>query len=143
MAPASNGPSRSLRVSLGLLQVLVSVGAVPAGIGLVTDPSGGNLGLPPAWVADSVFGTYLVPGIVLLTVNGIGSLVGAVLTFTRHRLAGTVAALLGIFLVAWIGVQMSVIPYSVLQPLYVAVGLVELFLGLRLRARQQAASAAT
>ena len=126
--------ARSLRVCLGVLQVLIGLGAVGGGIGLVSDPSGANLGFHPEWLAGSPFSDYLIPGLVLLVVNGLGNVVGGVLSFTGRRFAGAAAVLLGLFMVAWIAVQVYWIGLSSwLQPLYLALGLAELALGLRLR----------
>ena len=72
---------------------------------MVFEPSGAYLGIPPELLADSPFSTYLVPGIVLFTVNGLGSLVGAAASFAQYRYAGETAMALGVFLVAWIILQ--------------------------------------
>jgi hypothetical protein len=128
-----NRPARSLGIVLGVLQVLIGLGAVGGGIGLVSDPSGANLGFSVEWLSVSPFADYLVPGLILLVVNGLGNLAGGVLSFAGKRFAGETAALLGLFMVAWITLQMFWVPYSWLQPLYLALGLLELVLGLQLR----------
>jgi hypothetical protein len=53
------------------------VSGVVGGIGLVIDPSGASLGLPLAWIEDSPFRTYLVPGFILLTALGVVPLIVA------------------------------------------------------------------
>ena len=35
-----------MRIALGIIQLLVGIGAVPAGWALAVDPSGGSLGMP-------------------------------------------------------------------------------------------------
>jgi hypothetical protein len=100
----------------------------------IVDPSGASLDFPLEWVADTLFKNYLVPGIFLFSVNGIGSLIGAYLTFRRHRLAGLAAVGLGAFLMAWIVVQVITVgpPPHWLQILYFVLGAVEMWLGWRL-----------
>jgi hypothetical protein len=115
---------------LGVLQVLIGLGAVGGGLGLVMDPSGGNLGIPLELLEDSPFATYLIPGIVLLTVNGLGSLAGAAASFRGYRYAGKAAMALGAFLVVWIVVQAYWIGVRWLHALYLGLGALELVLGL-------------
>lgn len=94
--------NKGLITGLGVLQVLIGLGAVGGGLALVLEPSGSNLGIPLEVLKSSPFLTFLVPGIVLLIVNGFGSLVGATASFTRYWRAGEIAIALGLFLVAWI-----------------------------------------
>ncbi len=126
--------SKGLVNGLGALQVFIGLGAVGGGLGLVLDPSGANLGIPLELLESTPFSTYLIPGIVLLMVNGLGSLVGALVSFTRHRHAGGVAMALGVFLVAWIIVQVYwFASWHWLHILYLSLGLLELILGWSLR----------
>jgi hypothetical protein len=126
--------SRRLVLSLGILQVFIGLGAVAGGMGLILNPSGANLGLPIEMLEASPFATFLIPGIVLLAVNGLGSLAGALLTFTRRRGAGEAAIALGVFLMAWIVIQVYwVRGIHWLHFLYFVLGLVEHFLGRSMR----------
>jgi hypothetical protein len=130
----ATSPKKSIVSALGILQLFVGIGAVPVGFLFIVDPTGAGLGFPSEWLATlatTPFKNYLIPGIFLFTVNGIGSLAGAFLTFRRHRLAGLAAAGLGIFLMAWIAVQVITLgpPLHWLQILYFVLGAVELLLG--------------
>jgi hypothetical protein len=119
---------------LGVLQVFIGLGAVGGGLGLVLEPRGTNLGIPLELLKNSPFSTYLVPGIVLLTINGLGSLVGAAASFTRYRYAGETAMALGVFLVAWIIIQVYWIAgLHWLHALYLGLGALEFVLGWSLR----------
>jgi hypothetical protein len=101
---------------------------------MILDPTGSGLGMSTGMLAGSPFSTFLIPGVVLLLVNGIGSLIGGVLTFTGHRRASLVAIGLGVFLIAWIVVQVLSMgpPLHWLQVMYFVLGSVELFLGWQL-----------
>lgn len=44
---------------------------------LVRDPSGSALRLPASLLEGSPFPNFLIPGMFLLAVNGIGSMIGA------------------------------------------------------------------
>jgi len=125
---------RRLAVALGALQVFIGVGAVPAGLALVLEPSGASLGMPLEWLTGSPFPNFLIPGMVLMVVNGFGSLAGGLATFLRYRYAGEIAVGLGAFLMLWIVAQVWWIGLGHwLQPLYFGLGAVELVLGWRFR----------
>jgi len=125
---------RWLAFGLGAFLVFIGLGGVAGGVGLVTEPSGANLGLPLELLSESPFSDYLIPGIVLFVVIGVGSLTGGALSFLRYRYAGQIAAALGAFLIMWIVAQVWWIGLSHwLQPLYFGFGAVELALGLLLR----------
>ena len=132
-------PNRGLSTGLGIFQGLIGLSAVAGGVGLVMDPTGASLGMSTAWLDGSPFANFLIPGLFLLSVNGIGTLVGAVLSFRAYRYAGELAALLGVIMMGWITIQVLVISggagISWLQPFYFVVGLVEFGLGLLLRHR--------
>jgi len=126
--------NKGLAAGLGILQVLIGLGAVGGGLGLILEPSGSNLGMPLDMLKNTPFSTFLVPGVVLLIVNGFGSLVGAAASFTRYRQAGEIAMALGFFLVAWILFQVYwFASVHWLHVLYFGLGLLEIVLGGLLR----------
>jgi len=126
--------NKVLVTGLGVLQVFIGLGAVGGGLALVLEPSGSYLGIPLELLKSSPFSTYLVPGIVLLMVNGVGSLVGAAASFTRHRYACETAMTLGVFLVVWIMLQVYWFAgFHWLHALYLGLGLLEFVLGWLLR----------
>ena len=123
--------SKRLLLLTGVLQLVIGIGAVPAGVALILDPSGSTIGMSLEMLAGSPFTDFLVPGAFLFMVNGIGSLAGAVLSFRGHALAGKAAMGLGAFLVFWIIVQVWALgpPLHWLQVLYFVFGAVEFGLG--------------
>lgn len=92
---------------------------------LVWDPTGDVLGVPLALLEGTPFKDYLVPGLVLLAVNGVGSLAGAWASFGRRRFAGVLGTGLGVFLMVWIVVQVWWIGFGWPHLLYFVLGLVE------------------
>ncbi|MEZ4516650.1 MAG: hypothetical protein R3C44_07360 [Chloroflexota bacterium] len=120
--------SNTVKWLLGILQVFIGIGAVPVGLMMIIDPSGP---LPIEMLEGSPFPNFLIPGIVLFSINGVGSLIGAVLTFRQHAYAGLVAIGLGAFLMVWIVMQVWWLgpPIHWLQVLYFVLGAAELGLG--------------
>lgn len=118
------------------VEIFVGLGALYGGGGLVADPTGGALGMPLTLLAGSPFADFLVPGVTLLLVNGVGSLVAAALALARWRSAGALGVALGAFLVAWILLQMLWIgAISWFQPVILACGVAEAWLGWRAHRR--------
>lgn len=128
---------RKVYIGLGILQAFIGLGALGGGFMLVRDPSGSALGVPLSFLEGSPFPDFLVPGIFLVLVNGVGSLIGAGFSFTRRRYAQEIAIVLGAILVAWIVIQVILIrSFSWMHVLYFILGVVELGIGLYIRRRR-------
>ena len=124
-------------IGLGALQAFIGLGALGGGFMLVRDPSGSALGVPLSLLEGSPFPDFLIPGMFLLAVNGVGSMIGAGLSFTRRRYAQEIAIVLGAILVAWIVIQVVIIrSFSWLHVLYFILGVVELGIGFYIRRRR-------
>ena len=115
---------------LWILQIFIGIGAVPAGIAMITDPSGNGLSMTVEMLINSPFPDFLIPGFFLLMVNGIGNLLAGVASFRRFRFAGEIAVGLGTFLIMWIVSQIWWMGVHWLHILYISFGIVELILGL-------------
>ena len=136
----ANG-KRKVYFGLGSLQAFIGIGAMGGGFMLVKDPSGSALGVPLSLLEGSPFPNFLIPGIFLLAVNGVGSMIGAGLSFTRRRYAQEIAIVLGAILVAWILIQVVIIKsFSWLHILYFILGVVELGIGLYIRRHRDKAA---
>ena len=88
-------------------------------------PRGEIMPLPLSALAGSPFDTYLVPGLILFGVLGLGPLVAARLAWLRHPLAPTAAFVVGAGLLIWVAVEVAIIGYSnepPLQALYAILG---------------------
>lgn len=121
---------KKLFLLLGILQVFIALAALSGGFGLVSDPSGKNLTWTTDILKDTPFNDFLIPGLFLMLVVGVGHAVGSVYTFRNHNFSSTMAILLGIVLTVWICVQVYWIGLSsFLQPLFLVLGLVEFLMG--------------
>ena len=122
---------------LGVLQAFIGLGAIGGGFMLVKDPSGSALGLPASLLEGSPFHDFLIPGIFLLVVNGLGSIIGSGFSFARRRYAQETGMALGAILVVWIVIQLAILrSFSWLHVLYFILGMVELGMGLYIRRQQ-------
>ena len=111
------------RLSLITLQVFNGLSALAGGYGLIGDPSGEALQMDSSLLTSSPFENFLIPGIVLFVVNGLGNAVGAMLSILKTKHAPSVALLFGLILMAWIISQVFWIGYtSFLQFLYFSTG---------------------
>ena len=122
--PLTRPVSRPAYVWLAVgLEVFTALGAIPVGIQLLRDPSGAAIGLPADWIEATPFGTYLVPGLYLLVMNGVGMLAVAGLSVARHPSAPWLTGILGMGLLIWILVQLRVMPEaSPLQAVFGGIG---------------------
>ena len=114
------------------LEVMTGILAVPVGWSFIQDPTGRALGIPQGWIEATPFGSYLIPGLYLLGINGIGMVALAALTVRRHWVAPWLTGTLGVGLIVWIGVQIVVLPETmiltwVFLSIGVALGLIALF----------------
>jgi CDP-diglyceride synthetase len=113
------------------LEIFTAVGAIPVGLIFLSDPSGRSMQIPEEWIRNTVFGTFTIPGLYLLFVNGLAMLIAAALSLMRHGLAPWLTGVLGVGLVVWIAVQVVVMPEQmILQPIFMTIGFVLGFVAL-------------
>ena len=113
------------RVARIVLEVLMGLAAVGGGIGLILT---NGLGMPLESLEGSPFGTYTVPGLVLIAV-GVINLAGAATVLRRHRWGASLSVFVGLMWVGWFVVQVAVVGLaSWQQPFYFGVGLLILAL---------------
>ncbi|MBN1157931.1 MAG: hypothetical protein JXA61_01005 [Bacteroidales bacterium] len=79
----------------GILQLFIALGALGAGFLMMVNPDGSKIQMPLGMLEDSPFKDFLIPGIILFTVNGLGNLLAGCLSFLRHKLAGWAGIFLG------------------------------------------------
>lgn len=125
--------NRFITYALWFLQIFVGITAILGGFGLVSDPSGAEMDVSLVLLKNSPFSNYLIPGLVLFIVIGVGNVLSGIVTFLRLRHAGKIAVLSGVFLVLYMTIEVGFIGLlNFSQPLYFVLGAVELILGLTL-----------
>ncbi len=105
--------------------VLLGISALAGGIALVSRPDGSVMQFDASLLAGSPFPDFLVPGLVLGGLFGLGSLVTAALGIRRSRIAPFLAFAIGCGQMIWIAVELAIIDeLSFLHPTLFLVGLV-------------------
>jgi hypothetical protein len=105
--------------------VLLGIGATAGGAALVVKPDGSVMGFDVSLLAGSPFSDFLVPGLILGGLFGIGSFAVAGAGVARWRLAPFVAFAIGTAQMIWILVQLAIIKeLSFLHPTMFGIGLV-------------------
>ena len=102
--------SISMLIFLGITAI---VGAVP----MLTDPHGEPWQMPQSLLQHSPFHSYLIPGIILLVMNGLMSLFVLFLALRHRRGYGRWIALQGCVLLGWLAVECIVLR-NVIWPHY-------------------------
>jgi hypothetical protein len=117
-----------------VLELVLGVGALGGGLVLIVAPRGEIMPLPLSALAGSPFDTYLVPGLILFGVLGLGPMSAARLAWLQHPLAPAAAFVVGVGLLIWVAVEVAIIGYSnepPLQAIYGVLGLAILLVALR------------
>ena len=131
-------------VALIVMQLFLSVGALGGGAVLIASPRGGIIKLPLHDLDGSPFHDFLIPGIILFVVFGVGPVLVAWALAREARSAAlercnpfrlefwgwTLSGVIGVGLVIWIAVEVQIIPSTFLQPFYAGVGVVIILLTL-------------
>lgn len=86
-----------------------AIGAIYGGISLIRFPDGSGLQMSSALLNGSPFKSYLIPGIVLLTVNGIFCTYVFINTLVRSKHYPILIIAQGALLTGWIIIQMLII----------------------------------
>ncbi|HRW25784.1 MAG TPA: hypothetical protein P5298_15360 [Spirochaetia bacterium] len=95
---------RTVRRLLAALHLFIGVGAVAGGLSALLEPTG-PMGMSTDALVNAPFETFLVPGILLFGLIGLGNLASAVPALASRRWAGYASGAMGCVLIGWIVVQ--------------------------------------
>lgn len=115
---------------LFFLLAFQAMSGIYGGLSLALNPSGAFLQMPLSLLQDSPFGNYLIPGIILFIVLGVGPLIVAYRLWKKYKRAHLESLAIGIALLIWIGVEILMIGYHPQPPLQLIYGIVGLAIAL-------------
>ena len=118
-----NRPRRPAALWILLALLLVQgVGGLAGGLSLALMPDGSIMKMPVSYLDGSPFSDFLIPGLILLLVLGVLPLVATAGLWLRRPWAWYAAFAVGCALMIWILVEITIVPFSWLQPAFGVVG---------------------
>lgn len=116
--------NRTVRIIAIVLLIFLGISALGGGIGLMLDPSGEELGMPLRFLDHTPFSSFLIPGIILFVMNGLLSILIAVIVMRKSAISAWLVLLQGFIVLGWILVQLAMIREydALLHTLYLGVG---------------------
>jgi hypothetical protein len=110
------------KVSMTVLTIL-GIGALAGGVALVLKPDGSVMGFETPILEGSPFSDFLIPGLILGGLFGIGSFVAVLFGLRHHRLAPFLAFAIGVGQMIWIAIELAIIKeVSILHPICFGLG---------------------
>lgn len=117
------------RLLLGL-HLFVGIGAIAGGLAAITNPLA-PMGMPTELLKNSPFSNYLIPGIILFVIIGLGNIISAVMFRFKSRYQGYISSIFSWALMIWIIVQCIILNTVIsLHVIYFIIGLIEAVLSM-------------
>jgi len=119
------------------LHVFVGIGAMAGGLAAITNPDA-PLGISVEVIKNSPFSNFLIPGIILFTIIGLGNVISALMFRFKSRFQGYISSVFSWALVIWIVVQCIMMNAIVfLHVLFFSIGLIEATLSMTILFEQR------
>jgi hypothetical protein len=127
-----------IKIIVILMLLFNGIGAFYGGLSLITDPTGNNLQLPQNYLEHTLFRNYLIPGIILLCVNGFFSFLTLLTIMLKYKRADLFVIAQGILLSGWIIVQIILLRifYAPLHGTLLTIGILLTICGLVMKNQQ-------
>lgn len=114
------------------LHLFVGLGAVVGGLAAIINPQE-PVGMPVELLNNSPFNNYLIPGIILFTIIGLGNVISAFMFRFKLRFQGYISSVFSWALVIFIVVQcMMLNTVHFLHIIFFVIGLVEAGISMRM-----------
>ena len=115
---------------LFILHVFVGLGAMGGGMMAILNPQGPG-GMAVDSLKNSPFSNFLIPGIILFTIVGLGNIFSSITLLFKSRFQGYISSVFGWALVIWIIVQCIMLNVVVhLHVIFFIIGLVQAILSM-------------
>jgi hypothetical protein len=86
------------------LHAFVGIGGIAGGLAAISNPQN-PLGAPIELLSNSPFSNFLIPGVILFTVIGLGNVFSALTIHFKSRFQGYISSIFSWALIIWIVVQ--------------------------------------
>jgi hypothetical protein len=117
--------AKALRGSLDALHMLVGLGGLAGGLAAVSNPAA-PMGMSAEALRNGPFTDFLIPGLFLMGVIGLGNLAGGFVSIRKMKYSGIVSGGLGAVLMAWIVIQCWILQAVVaLHVIFFCIGAVQ------------------
>jgi hypothetical protein len=114
----------TVKILVIFLLFVNGIGAFYGGFQLITDPTGSKMQIPLSFLAHSPFQSFLVPGIILIIVNGLFSFITIIVVFSKSKVYPWFILTQGVLLSGWIVVQIILLRvfYAPLHATFLVIG---------------------
>jgi hypothetical protein len=121
--------NKLIRTTIAVLHGFVGIGAMAGGLAAILNPET-PLGAPASMLEHTPFSDFLIPGILLFAVIGLGNTALLAIVLARPRIQSYTACVAGGALVVWIVVQCAMLR-AIAAPhvIFFFIGAVQVFLG--------------
>lgn len=110
------------------LHAFVGIGALAGGLGAILNPQE-PMGASVELLKNSPFNNFLIPGIILFAVIGLGNVISAFIIRSKSQYRGFLSSIFSWALVIWIVVQCIMLnSVHYLHIIYFIIGLIEVIL---------------
>lgn len=107
------------------MHLFVGIGAIAGGLAAITSPRN-PLGMPVETLKNSPFSDFLIPGIILFTIIGLGNVFSAILFRYKLKYQAYVSGVISGALVIWIVVQCIMLQaVAALHVIFFMIGLLQ------------------
>lgn len=120
-----------------VLHAFVGIGAIFGGLAAILNPEG-PLGAPVDALKNSPFSNYLIPGIILFTIVGLGNIFSVLTIIYKSRFQGYISCVFSWALIIWIFVQIIMLNgVHFLHILFFGIGVIESALSMTIMFEQR------
>lgn len=113
-----------VRRVITFISILIGINGLAGGYAAVRQPDG-PFGIPTAVLKNGPFNSFLIPGITLFVIIGIGHLINAYFLIKKFRAHEYVLGIMSAVTMGWIGIQIYVM--EEINALHVVIFLLGLF----------------
>ena len=123
---------KALRVLAIGLHLFIGIGAVAGGYAAVSNPVD-PLGIPKDMLKNGPFDNFLIPGLFLMLIIGVGNIIAGALAQKKHKWSSYFSGAMGDTLILWIVIQCLILStIAALHVIFFVFGVIQSLIALLL-----------